>query len=71
MENIKEGREDLHEEILKDEVEKANIENEISVLSERLTNLTEALYKKYEARDEFDGTISETEQAFMKILESS
>ena len=27
--------------------------------------------KKYEARDEFDRTILETEQAFMRILESS
>jgi len=27
--------------------------------------------KKYEAQDEFDRTISETEQAFMRILESS
>ena len=33
--------------------------------------LTEALVKKYEAQEEFDRTIQETEQAFMKILESS
>ena len=40
-------------------------------LNERLTILSEALLKKYEAREEFDRTISETEQAFMRILESS
>jgi Sjoegren syndrome nuclear autoantigen 1 len=33
--------------------------------------LSDALIKKYEAREEFDRTISETEQAFMKIIESS
>ena len=40
-------------------------------LNERLAILSEALVKKYEAREEFDRTISETEQAFMRILESS
>lgn len=33
--------------------------------------MNDALIKKYEAREEFDRTIQETEQAFMKILESS
>ena len=71
MENIKVGREDLHEEIIKDEEEKHLIEQEIASLTERLNQLDDGLLKKYEARDEFDRTISETEQAFMKILESS
>ena len=44
---------------------------EIAALTERLNNLSDALIKKYEAREEFDRTIGETEQAFMKILESS
>lgn len=47
------------------------IESEIASLTERLNQLTDALVKKYEARDEFDRTITETEQAFLKILESS
>ena len=47
------------------------MENEIANLSERLAQLSDALIRKYEAREEFDRTISETEQAFMKILESS
>ena len=65
------GRDDLHDEIIKDEEEKGAIETEIAQLTERLTVLTEALVKKYEAQEEFDRTIQETEQAFMKILESS
>ena len=71
IENIRTGRDDLHEEIVKDEEEKNTIETEIAQLTERLTVLTEALVKKYEAQEEFDRTIQETEQAFMKILESS
>lgn len=65
------GRDDLHEEVVKDEEEKSLIESEIASLTERLSGLNDALLKKYEAREEFDRTISETEQAFMKILESS
>ena len=40
-------------------------------MNERLSQLSDALLKKYEAREDFDRTITETEQAFMKILESS
>jgi len=47
------------------------MESEIASLTERLSLMSDALVKKYEAREEFDRTISETEQAFMKILESS
>ncbi len=61
----------MHDEVIKDEDEKHLIEGEIACLTERLNILTDALIKKYEARDEFDRTISETEQAFMRILESS
>src|SRR5690606_11165611 len=51
--------------------EKQLIESEIASLTDRLNQLNDALIKKYEAREEFDRTISETEQAFMRILESS
>jgi sjoegren syndrome nuclear autoantigen 1 len=71
IENIRTGREDLHEEISKDEEEKNLLETEIVTLTDRLTILNDALIKKYEAQEEFDRTIQETEQAFMKILESS
>ena len=71
IENIRENRDDLHEEVIQDEQEKHEIEQQIMTLNERLAILSEALVKKYEAREEFDRTISETEQAFMRILESS
>lgn len=40
-------------------------------LAMRMNELNESLAKKYNTRNEFDKTISETENAFMKILESS
>ena len=61
IENIRENRDDLHEEIIQDEQEKHDIEQQIMALNERLVILSEALLKKYEAREEFDRTISETE----------
>ena len=71
IDNIRVGRDDLHEEIIKDEEEKQMIESEIAALTERLNVISDGLLKKYEAQEEFDRTINETEQAFMKILESS
>ena len=40
-------------------------------MSLRLSEINESLAKKYATRQEFDKTIGETENAFMKILESS
>ena len=37
----------------------------------RLAKINESLAKKITARNEYDKTISETENAYMKILESS
>ena len=40
-------------------------------MSMRLQEINDSLHKKYNTRTEFDKTIGETENAFMKILESS
>ena len=61
IDNIKNGREELHEEIVKDEEEKQQIESEINALTERLNCLSDALIKKYEAREKFDRKIGKTE----------
>jgi Sjoegren syndrome nuclear autoantigen 1 len=47
------------------------IQREISILSEKLQKINESLARKVQARNEYDKTISETEAAYMKILESS
>ena len=43
----------------------------MSILTDRLSSINEALARKIQARNEYDRTISETEAAYMKILESS
>lgn len=47
------------------------IQREISILSEKLQKINESLARKVQARNEYDKTITETEAAYMKILESS
>ena len=61
IDNIRCNRDGLHDEVVKDEEEKALIEQEIQTLNERLTQLSDALLKKYEAREDFDRTIVDTE----------
>ena len=54
-----------------EEDDKAKIQREISILSEKLQKMNEGLARKMQARSEYDKTIQETEAAYMKILESS
>jgi Sjoegren syndrome nuclear autoantigen 1 len=71
LETIKENREEVQTEIDAEESEKKQIEETMRQLSARLQEINESLSKKYNTRNEFDKTIAETENAFMKILESS
>ncbi|KAH8074216.1 hypothetical protein JL721_1764 [Aureococcus anophagefferens] len=57
--------------ILKEEEEKAKIQKDLSILTDRLSKINEALARRVMARNEYDKTIQETEAAYMKILESS
>jgi sjoegren syndrome nuclear autoantigen 1 len=56
---------------LKEEEEKAKIQRDLSILTDRLSSINENLAKKIQGRNEYDRTIQETEAAYMKILESS
>jgi sjoegren syndrome nuclear autoantigen 1 len=71
IEDLKEKREEIARQILKDEEDKAKIQRDLSVLTDRLTKINESLARKVTARNEYDRTIQETEGAYMKILESS
>lgn len=71
IEDLREKREEINRQILKDEEEKAKIQRDLSVLTDRLSTINEALARKVQARNEYDRTIQETEGAYMKILESS
>ena len=59
-------RDELQKEVVRDEEEKSRLQNDIRVLSERLSKLNETLARKIAARNEFDRTIAETEAAYTK-----
>lgn len=71
IEDLREKREALNRTILQEEEEKAKIQKNISLMTDRLAKLNDNLSKRVQARQEYDKTIEETEQAYMKILESS
>jgi len=71
IEDLCAKRDELQRQILIEEEDKHKHENEIRLASEKLAKINENLAKKITARTEFDRTISETEAAYMKILESS
>jgi len=76
LEELKEQRDQLSQLIQKEESEKAAIQQELAILTERLTTVnrichSESLAKKLKARNEYEQTIHETEAAYLKILESS
>jgi Sjoegren syndrome nuclear autoantigen 1 len=71
IEDLCAKRDELQRQILIEEEDKHKLENEIRLASEKLAKINENLAKKITARTEFDRTISETEAAYMKILESS
>ena len=71
IESIKSSRDDIQQEVQNDEEEKRQLEFQMQTLNEKLQNLTQQLQKKYQARNDYDRTINETEGAFVKILESS
>ncbi|CAM9489666.1 unnamed protein product [Laminaria digitata] len=71
IEDLREKREEVNRQILKEEEEKAKIQKDLSILTDRLSKINETLARKVQARNEYDRTVQETEAAYMKILESS
>lgn len=43
------------------------IQNDISILTERLARINESLARKIQMRNDFDKTIAETEGAYNKV----
>ena len=71
IEDLREKREEVNRVIMKEEEEKAKIQKDLSILTDRLSRINENLSRRVQARNEYDRTIQETEAAYMKILESS
>ena len=71
IEDLCSKRDDLHRQITTEEDERNKVQNDIRILTERLAKINESLSRKLAARNEYDRTISETEAAYMKIIENS
>ena len=63
IEDLREKREELNRSIAADEEEKAKIQNDLRILTERLSKLNDSLARKIASRTEYDKTITETEGA--------
>ena len=57
IEDLREKREEINKQILKDEEEKAKIQRDLSILTDRLSKINEGLARKIQARNEYDRTI--------------
>jgi sjoegren syndrome nuclear autoantigen 1 len=71
IEDLRERREELNRQILRDEEIKAKIQQDLALFTKKLAEVNEELAKKIQGKNEYDRTIQETEAAYMKILESS
>eukprot|EP00742_Colponemidia_sp_Colp-10_P006114 GILJ01006542.1.p1 GENE.GILJ01006542.1~~GILJ01006542.1.p1 ORF type:complete len:112 (-),score=26.55 GILJ01006542.1:238-573(-) len=71
IEELREKREELNASLVAEEEEKAQIQKDVAILTERLSRVNESLARRTQSRNEFDKTIQETEAAYMKILEST
>ncbi|KOC60282.1 Sjoegren syndrome nuclear autoantigen 1 [Habropoda laboriosa] len=64
-------RTELQAEIDSQAEEKSNLQREIEKLSCKLTRLNDSLTKRTAVKNEYDRIITDTETAYVKILESS
>lgn len=52
---------------MQEEEEKQKIQNDLRILTERLSLVNESLARKIAMRNDYDKTISETENAYKKV----
>ena len=71
LDELCERRCKLEKEIRKEEQEKSALEAQFKVLKEKLDNVNASLAAKHATKAEYDKTISDSEQSYLKILESS
>mmetsp|Transcript_4240 Transcript_4240/g.9234 ORF Transcript_4240/g.9234 Transcript_4240/m.9234 type:complete len:112 (-) Transcript_4240:578-913(-) len=71
IEDLREKREEILKQLKEDEAEKAKIQADLQALTKRLAQVNDSIARKTETKNEYDKVISETEGAYLKILESS
>ena len=67
IEDLCSKRDELHKQILLEEEEKQKIQNDLRILTERLSHINESLARKIAMRIDYDKTIAETETAYKKV----
>jgi len=71
IDDLRDRREELNRDLLHEEEHRAQVQQDLATLMNRLATINESLSQKIHARNQYDRTIQETEGAFMKILENS
>ena len=71
LEQLCEKRKELQDEINQEEHTKAHLEAELRKAQSKLDKVNADLTAKLEKRDKYDKIINDSEQAYLKILESS
>jgi Sjoegren syndrome nuclear autoantigen 1 len=60
-------RDEINRVIIREEEEKAKIQNDIRVLQDKLSRITDSLARKIHTKQEYEKTLHETEQAYNKV----
>ncbi|KAI8815577.1 sjogren syndrome nuclear autoantigen 1 [Fimicolochytrium jonesii] len=71
LERLREAREQIGSEIVKEESRKDDLDQQIHELGAQLERTMQSLTRKYALSEEYDRLIHETEVAYSKIVESS
>ena len=71
LEELKEQRDNLDQQIHQKTTAKESLESRLGSLTERLAEVNQSLEKKHQTKNEYDRAIQETENAYMKIIESA
>ena len=71
LDELCEKRSLLQKDIDKEEQQKFSLETQLKTIQDKLSRTNTSLDDKYATKAEYDKLISESEQAYMKILESS
>ena len=71
LQELRTKRDNLVREMNQAEREKVAIQQELAVLTDKLHKINESLQQKMKSKADYDKTITETESAYLKIMESS
>ena len=67
IEELCSNRDELNSQISQEEEEKARLQHDIRMLTEKLSRVNESLAQRLATRSNLDRTIAETEAAYMKV----